>query len=413
MARRKLLGRGLVILALAGVIFVGASVQVAAAGDGPLKGAASLADHGTRALEQLPWDAHVIRANLGKRTPVSIAGCYLMDRDLIVISEAGRIYCLARRNLEPRWVNTLRHPLARAPVESATHYAFLMKDYSGAYWVQVISKRSGAVGDRFPVRLPYAASSGIAVNQNMVFVGSLGSPRNNKTLETISVITAKRGWGYRGSGLLWGDPQLDPDGTTLVLAADDGVVTALPAGASAPKSEHWSRDIGIGIRGSTAVTPEHIVVGTDDGLLYNLNLLSGKVNWLVGLDERIRSTPWVFGSYKIVKKSTGVEGAAPVEVKSYIGTAFARNINGLHAVDLVTGEKIFSDKNGGRPLCQQGKYLLTIDGRRKITMRDTTAGHKVTGTLNLGVFDLIPTNDTTGEIYACTSDGWVVASIPK
>ena len=91
-------------------------------------------------MEKLPWEAHIIRANLGKERPLSIAACYLMDKQLLVISAAGRIYCLDRRNLEPRWVNTLRYPLAKAPVESATHYCFLLKDHQGSYWLQTISK---------------------------------------------------------------------------------------------------------------------------------------------------------------------------------------------------------------------------------------------------------------------------------
>ncbi len=407
MARRGLLF--LLVVALTGSIaFSDATTPVADGGE-----TASLGDFAEKALEKLPWPAHVVRANLGKRNPVAVEGFYVMERQLLVVTSAGRIYCLDRRNLEPRWVNTLRYPLAQAPAESASHYAFLMKDNKGASWVTVVSKRSGTQGSRFPVRLPYAASTGVAVNQSMVFVGSLGRTGNNKTLESVNLISGRGGWGYRTSGMLWGTPSLDPAGDIVVVAADDGVVTALPASASAPRQANWARDLGTGVRGSTVVTPEAVIAGNDDGLLYSLNLFSGKVGWLKGLDERIRSAPVVFGGFTSVKQSTGVEGAAAVDVKRYDGLVFARNVNGLHCFDLRTGADRFVDARGGRALCRNGKTLVTIDGKRRMTFRDMSNGFKVSGGLNLTMCDLVPTNTQNGEIFAATADGTILAAIPK
>lgn len=407
MARRGLLF--LMVAALAGSIALSSGTTVAS-GD---EGSRSLGDWAEKALEQLPWDAHVVRANLGSKNPVAVAGAYLMDNQLLVVTNAGRVYCLDRRNLEPRWVNTLRYPLAQPPAEGPGHYAFLMKDNRGSHWVTAISKRSGAEGSRFPVRLPFAASTGLAVNNSMVFVGSLGRIGNNKTVESVNLLTGRGGWGYRTTGMLWGAPALDPAGKNLVVVADDGVVTALPASASAPARSNWMRDLGGGIRGSAAVTPESVIAANDDGLLYSLDLYSGKVNWLQGLDERIRSAPTVFGGFATVKKSTGVEGAAPVEVRRYEGLVFARNVNGLHCFDLRTGAEKFSDKNGGRALCRNGKHLVTCDAKRNLVFRDMEDGFKVVGGLKLGMADLIPTNTKNGEIFAITADGTVLVAIPK
>ena len=407
-ARRALLKMGLLVLAVA-MVTTGFAVSDAVGNEG----AASLADHGERALENLPWKANIIRANLSKGRAVAIEGCYLMSKQLLVVTAGGKVYCLDRRNLEPRWVNILKYPLAKAPAEGANDYVFLMKDAMGAHWAMAISKRSGTIGTRFPVRLPYTTSSGISANGSMMFVGSLGRPGNNKTLESVNLISGHSGWGYRSSGMLWGTPTLDPAGDLVVFGADDGVVTALAAGTSAPSTENWMRKLGAGIRGSVAVTPAHVLAGTTDGVFYNLDLFSGSVNWLAGLDEAITEAPWVFGGYTSVKKSTGVEGASPVEVRSYEGIALVRNVNGTHAFDLTSGKKLFTCKKGDRPVCRNGNFLLTANAERGITVRDASKGYEVTGSLNLGMFDLIPSNDSNGEFFACTADGSIVAAIPK
>ncbi len=408
MARRALLKTGF-LLVVATLVTHGVAMDSASGNEG----VSSLAEHGEKALERLPWKANVIRANLSKNRAVAIEGCYLMSKQLLVVTAGGKIYCLDRRNLEPRWVNNLRYPLAKAPTEGANDYVFLMKDAKGAHWAMAISKRTGSIGSRFPVRLPYTTSSGIAANHAMMFVGSLGSPRNNKTLESVNLVSGRPGWGYRSSGMLWGSPALDPSGDILVLCSDDGMVTALAAGATAPKSESWKRNLGGGIRGAAAVTPAHVLTGTQDGTFYNLDLFSGNVNWIAGLDEQITESPWVFGGYKVTKKSTGVEGASPVEVRSYEGITMVRNVKGTHAFDLRTGKKLFTCKKGERPIVRHGKYVLTSNADRKVSIRDATKGYEVTGSLNLGMFDLIPSNNANGELFAVTADGSIVAALPK
>jgi len=407
-ARRALLKMGLFALALA-VVTTGVGVGDAVGNDG----AASLADHGERALENLPWKANIIRANLSKDRAVAISACYLMSKQILVVTAGGKINCLDRRNLEPRWVNNLKYPLAQPPAEGANDYVFLMKDARGAHWAMAISKRSGSIGERFPVRLPYTTCSGISANGSMMFVGSLGRPGNNKTLESLNLVSGRPGWGYRSSGMLWGTPTLDPAGDLVVFGGDDGVVTALAAGATAPRAENWMRKVGGTIKGSVAVTPAHVLVGNSDGVFYNLDLFSGDVNWLAGLDEPITEAPWVFGGYVTVNKSTGVEGASSVAVRSYEGIAMVRNVKGTHAFDLRTGKKLFTCKKGERPICRNGNYLLTANGDRNVTIRDASKGYEATGSLNLGMFDLIPSNNSNGELFACTADGSIVAAIPK
>jgi hypothetical protein len=79
--------RGLLVL-LVGLLASSVTLPDASGGDG-----ASLGDHAEKALEKLPWEANVIRANLGKRHPVAVAGMYVMERQLLVLTNAGRVYC--------------------------------------------------------------------------------------------------------------------------------------------------------------------------------------------------------------------------------------------------------------------------------------------------------------------------------
>ncbi len=412
--------RGLLIL-LTAVFAAGLAGQRDAEGDGgsclkparPVKGAVTLARHGEISLERLPWDATVIRINLGKDRPVAVAACYLMKQHLLVLAQNGMVYCLDRNNLRARWVASLRYPIKSPPCEGPTDYVFLTKGNGGATYLETINRRAGTRGERFPKKLAFASSGGVAANGSMAFVPSLGSPRNNKTFETVSLVTGRRGWGYLSSGLIFGAPAVSPSGDIVVFGSQDGVVTSLPASASAPSSENWTRSLAGHLSASPTVTPEQVVIGTQDGLLYCLNLLTGKVNWLQGVDDPIKESAWVFGGMKTSKRSTGIEGAADIDVSRYEGIAFARNRSGTHAFDLSTGKPLFSDAAGPKPLCRNGKYIATLDRRGMLTLRDASSEFEVKGRLNLSMFHLMPTNRTSGAIYACTADGTVVAAIPK
>ena len=380
----------------------------------PLAGAGTRADHGENRLERLPWTTHILRADLSKDRPVAIAGFYLMDKHLLVVTQSGRVYCLNRMTLEPRWVQTLKAPLFRAPCESATHFCFLCKDYKGRYWLHAISKKSGAEGVRFPRRIPFSASSGVAATGSMAFMGSLGSPRNNKTLESINMITGRMGWGYRSTGLIFGAPATDPEGDAVVFATDNGVVTSLPAGVSPPSEKNWSRSVGSTVKGGPAVTPKHVVVANRDGMVYNLDVDTGGINWMQTVKRAVNTRPWVVGGWKTTEKDSGIEGAAPIKVREFVGHVFVRNVAGLHCLDLNgVGEIQFTQGDDARPLCRQGKWVVTIDSGRQVTFYDASNGFKrASQTLDLSPFDLLPTNGRDGAIYACTSDGGIVAAIP-
>ncbi|MHC5012575.1 MAG: outer membrane protein assembly factor BamB family protein, partial [Planctomycetota bacterium] len=266
--------------------------------------------------------------------------------------------------------------------------------------------------ERFPVRLPFAVSSGITAGGSYAMMGSLGSPGDNRTVESVNLADGRVGWGWRTRGLVWATPQVDPTGNSLVVAGEDGTVTSLPVGEGAPSGVNWSTRLTGAVTASPAITPEHVVVGSHDGLVRCLDLATGNVNWLEGVDAPIRTGPWIVGGMEKVLRPSGVEGAPDIEVQTYQGIAFARNRNGLYAFDLASGARLFEDPEARRPVCRTGRWVVTIDRSRTLSFRDAEDGYEVKGRLPLGMFDLIPTNGSDGAIFGCTHDGGIVAAVP-
>src|SRR5262245_40498975 len=106
---------------------------------------------GEDALRGLPWGPDVFRVNLAARGPVALTRIYIMTDDFIAVDTTGKIYCLSRRDLMPKWVSSLHAPLAAPIAESPIHYVCLEKDSMGASWIEWFSKRSGAAADASPV----------------------------------------------------------------------------------------------------------------------------------------------------------------------------------------------------------------------------------------------------------------------
>lgn len=373
----------------------------------------SLADLGERALERLPWDVEILRADLSARRPMAVAAAYLMEEDLLVISQTGLVYAMSRRDLTPRWVSSLKGPLAALPGEGPTEYVFLVKMPNGEYWVHAFSKRSGADGERFPVRLPFAATGGLDTDGRNVYLGSLGSPKYNRTVEVLSLADGKRGDGWSTPGLMWGAPQLSPDNSTLVLACENGAIMAMGAGPNAPRTPLWSTKIPGAVSVSPVVTPNVVVVGSQDGVLRGIDLATGEVLWLEGTNAPITKRPWVLGRSTTSRRPAGVEGAPDVEVQVYTGIAFAKNRAGLSAFDLQSGAALFRDPAGHKPILQYGRWVVTLNDRCTAVFRDVDANYEAVDKLGLSMFDLVPTNSKDGAFFGVTHDGSIVAAIPK
>ncbi len=112
-----------------------------------------------------------------------------------------------------------------------------------------------------------------------------------------------------------------------------------------------------------------------------LDLASGEVLWIEGIDAPIRTSPWVLGKQGVINRPSGVEGAPDLEVEAFTGLAFARNRDGLFAFDLLDGHPALHSRrrSGARSACTD-KYVLTMDGTRTVILRDREDGHEVKGT---------------------------------
>jgi outer membrane protein assembly factor BamB len=379
----------------------------------PMEGASCLAAIGENQLARLPWDPVILRANLSADRPVAVAGAYLMGDDLLCVTSRGAVYCLSRRDLTPRWVVSLKAPLAQPPAEGPTHYAFIVQSVDGAYWLHAFAKRNGAEGDGFPARLPFAVSSGCSANASHVFVASLGSPQDAKTVVAYGLADGRSSWGYRSRGLVWATPTVDPSGKLLVIASESGATNAVSVGSVNMGQDAWALSGTAPISASPAVTPSQVVLGSQDGVLRCADLGSGEVLWLEGLGAPIEKRPWVLGGWTKTMRSTGVEGAAEVAVDTYTGIAFTRTRQGLYAHDLTAGTPLFREPRMSRPVCRQGRWILTMDLEHRLLLRDAEDGYKVKGRMDLRMFDLIPTNETSGQIFGITHDGMVVAASPR
>jgi hypothetical protein len=379
----------------------------------PIEGPASLVRHGEQQLERLPWDLVITRAKVNAKRPAAVAATYLTSTDILVVEENARVTCFARRDLTPRWIWSLSGSLHRPPAEGAEQYVFLCRLPGGSYTLHALSRRTGVDTPGFPVQLPYAVSGGVAANAGMAWIASLGSPRENRTLAGVELVTGRPGWGWLTTGLVNADPVLDPSGQILVAAQENGTVLAFPATGQRPEEPSWSASGLSSITATPAVTPDHLIVGSHDGLVRCFEIRSGEVLWMKSVGEAIKSDPWVLGGVVTEERPSGVEGAPPIKVDVYKGIAFVRNVSGLHAFDVQDGTPLFTDPQGGKPLLRHEKWLVTLDRNRMATLRDMSDGFKAKGRLSLGMFDLLPTNESGGGLYGVTADGYVVSATPR
>lgn len=372
------------------------------------------ASHGERMLEGLPWSPDVMRIELGAAGPVALTGMYLMDADVLAVDSTGKLVCVARRDLGPRWVATLSHPVAYPPCESPTHYVFVEKDTKGAYWIEAFSRRTGAASEGSPIRVPFSVSSGPAATAATVYVGSLGSPRDNKTFEAINLHDGSVGWGFRTAGRIVGTPQMTQGGEAVVLVSEDSLVASLPANpASSPiAGPLWETKTFAGNFAAPALTKDLMFLGSDDKLLRCYDVHSGKVLWMKGCDGPIRRCPWTLGAQTTKSVASAAEGGAATSVESYEGFVFAKNEVGLHCFDARSGDEVFKDAGAMRPVVKVGDWVVTMTDRRSGQLRKGK-GLPVTGTIGLEAFDFVPTNSKDGVLFVGTANGTILAASPK
>lgn len=428
-SRAGLVGSALVASAVFGAAVVGAPTGgvPAQADDAPahrdagwLSGSggaysAAARDPGEALLEGLPWSPDVYVHDLSRAVgrPVALAQVYAMADDVLAVDTQGTLFCLSRRDLTPRWVSSLRSPLHAPIAESATHYVCLERDARGAAWLEWFSKRSGTPGNASPARLPFTPSSGVSATSGYAYVGSLGSPIDNKTVEAINLADGKIGWGYRTPTRVLATPSVDPSGEILLVLSEHRTITSLPtAQPGGPARVNWTLETLGTNTAAPAFAREWAFVVSEDNLVRCLDVGSGEVRWLRGIDAAGRKTPWVVGRTSVGMVPTGGEGSPMARVETYEGYVFVKASNGLHAFDAATGAEVFKDPRGLRPLVMERDWVVTLTEDKQAQFR-RGKGLPVVKTASFGAFDFLPTNGRDGQVIAGYANGKILLAAPK
>ena len=167
---------------------------------------------------------------------------------------------------------------------------------------------SGQGGVRWRVATGGAVRSSPAVTQTRVFVGS-----GDGYLYAIERRSGQVAWRYRAGGPVDGSPAVAEG--LVVCATSDGHIFAVDERTGRAR---WERQTGPPLpynttpaggwdlwASSPVVVGPAVLIGGPDGVVYSLDLLSGKENWRAFTGGRVRATPAVSGDLVIVGSWNG------------------------------------------------------------------------------------------------------------
>jgi len=281
------------------------------------------------ALAQL-IDGRVLRIDLNagksKKERIRIAQAHLTSALLLLeTAEAQpRLWALQREDLYPRWTSEMREPTV-FPIAAnhdtvvlvSKHFAHVLETDTGRRALQFF--RGGLKGLRQPhLDLPFSPTGGAAVGNDTFYMPSLGNPSNNKTLESFSLITGQRGWGYRTSGDIMTTPIVaggrgDPK---LYFLTTSGLVTCMDATnyGYAPAGARWEELLETRVEQGFFVTEDvrgevgSIFLVDREGMVYCLNRITGERRWVNATGLKPVGPPVVFGDMCVVKMADGLCG---------------------------------------------------------------------------------------------------------
>ncbi|MHC4137543.1 MAG: outer membrane protein assembly factor BamB family protein [Planctomycetota bacterium] len=320
-------------------------------------------------------DGRVLRIDLNagkpKKQRIRIRKAHL-TKDLLLLEtdeRQPRLWALQRDDLYPRWQSELHEPTA-FPIAAnrdtmvlvSKHFAHALETDTGRRALQFF--RGGLSGLRQPhLDLPFSPTGGAAVGNDTFYIPSLGNPSNNKTLESFSLVTGQRGWGYRTSGDIMTTPIVtggigDPK---LYFVTTSGLVTCMDATnyGYAPDRPRWEELLETGVDHDFFVTEDargevgSIFLVDREGMVYCLNRITGERRWVNATGLKPVGAPAVFGDICIVKMTNGLCGfdrtnvvyrliveSGPEEGNSYwvrAGTAYT--LGSGDKVDLTLSDK--------------------------------------------------------------------------
>jgi hypothetical protein len=233
-----------------------------------------------------------------------------------------RLYAFQRGSLQSRWASDLLEPTA-FPVASngdtvllvSRHYAHCLEAFTGRGALQFMS--GGLEGVTMPPReLPFTPTGGAAVGNDTFYIPSLGSPRNNKTIESFSGVTGQVGWGYRSAADILTTPVVGGASTDpkLYFVTRTGLVTCMDATnyGFPPAGPRWEQLLEAGVEYDPHVTEDtasdagSVFVVDREGVVYCLNRITGARRWTHATSRAARGGPKVFGPVCVVPMKQGL-----------------------------------------------------------------------------------------------------------
>ncbi|MHC4340769.1 MAG: outer membrane protein assembly factor BamB family protein [Planctomycetota bacterium] len=283
-----------------------------------------------KALLTLGIEGRVLRVDLNetkwKDGPVQVQKSHLF-RELLVLESGGakpKVLALRREGLRIRWASDLQEPTAYRPSENldailltSEHYVHALEKSTG---LQAMMFVGGSLdGVRRPaLHLPFVATGRAVAQSDTLYVPSLGSSINNKTIETFSLVTGDRGWGYRSSSEIFTSPAVGGDvgDPKLYFVTRTGHVTCMDATnyGFSPSNPRWEGLLEAGVdfdfflTDDRKGTPGGLFVVDREGVVYCLDRTTGNRRWVNATQRQAVGAPQVFGDVVVVKMASGLIG---------------------------------------------------------------------------------------------------------
>lgn len=420
-----------------------------------------------------------------KGEPMRFAQAHLTE-DLLLLEtneKKPRVWAVQRGSLQTSWASDLLEPTA-FPVASngdtivlvSRHYAHCLEAFTGRGALQFMS--GGLEGVTMPPReLPFTPTGSAAVGNDTFYIPSFGSPRNNKTIESFSMITGQVGWGYRSASDILtnpvvGGPSTDPK---LYFVTRTGLVTCMDATnyGFPPAGPRWEQLLEAGVEHDLHVTSDSasdagsVFVVDREGVVYCLNRITGARRWTHATARAARGGPKVFGPVCVVPMKQGlcafdtvnviyalkitggaedgktrwVRSGQPAtiqgvtfklegEVLTAAGGSFRVNRNApveraslYNEAEVVVGSTVISvADHGSRPLWKDKDYdaIVARIGEKLIAKKgdklialDMWTGEPVGDAVSMPTVRLIPVNTGSANLYLVGGNAIVYGFYPR
>jgi hypothetical protein len=440
-----------------------------------------------RALMSLGIEGAVLRHDVNqerKGADVRIAQTHLTNELILLETNEAkpRVLSFRRADMTPRWWSDLLEPTAFPVAASedvcvlvSRHYAHAFETFTGRSAFQFVG--GGLEGTRQPrCELPFTPTGGAAVGNDTFYVPSLGSPRNNKTIESFSLITGQIGWGYRTSAEILttpvvGGPTTDPK---LYLVTRTGHIVCMDATnyAFSPRANRWEQlteagvDFDLFVTEDSAADVGSVFVVDREGVVYCLNRVTGARRWTHATGRTPRGGPRVFGPVCVVPMKQGlcvfdtVNVIYALEVKGGVddgstkwvragqpatidgvtfklegevltaagksfraGGASTKRASLFNGSEVVIGgttvtvtdrgsQPLWSDKDYDEIVARIGEKLIARKGNALVAL-DMWTGEPAGETASLAGARLMPVNTTSANIYVVAGNAVLYTFYPR